>query len=544
MSNTDRVSNTICQYIDNKYLSVKRQSVFVVHDNRSMKNIEEEAQYYRDLLNIIPESSDPVVLVIDLLNIYRLSFLGMCETSQEEQKHSDYIGGSGYGEFDGICAFMCIFTLSLLHSVKLKYDDKRSVIIEIVLKPPHAFRRTRGCDMSSEGVFKNRDYDMKHIKYACNNANIFHAAIDAITTHVSKDDRFNSDLYHIKFSFCMGEDYSIDDQNASNKYEKSDESLGNLSGYDDLLCLKKAIFYSDIYGTSQDICVLSCDKQISNQEVIPPGKPRKLDEDIVGRSKKMRSHDSIPPSKHDKESPIDRPYQYEAFDISIIENKPILTINLKSPIVKINESIYYRKQYTKFVHESNGFWGDDTYTKPHYGLVQAPCEFFDNCNGGRILRHLLKHDHCNNYIIESKDGSKFTWEDIAISTKISTTACTNFAKLNDSIREATISKWRLDSEELSTCINRHETKHLRSTTERERSRKQHDKEMKIRRHSQQILDDQKEISTLVRKEMIRLSKVNDDLNLVLSKCFSEFASSRGNIEIHKRRFVGILNSLN
>ena len=282
-------------------------------------------------------SVKPKIIILDILNLYRAGVKPMCAQRDKYQNavYDKAIGDGTTTEFRGMCCWMCLYIPALIN----RFKSNRYILIDAIIKLPHKVYSTSN---SCNDTFKG-NHDFMNTKNACDDSHYLHASFSVIQSYIKSRSDINAD---VRYSMCIPE-FMYDMKNSN--IEK--QMIKDSSRYDDLIAIKKAIYYRSYDETCH---VIACDKQESN------GIPGDL---LI---QKYHFNDD----KTEKEMRMGT-----------------LHFNVKEIMFH-----FYETHIRIITHTPGTFWGTQRDISRYRSLIKRPCQFYP-CGKG-ILSYIS--EQCTN----------------------------------------------------------------------------------------------------------------------------------------------------
>ena len=316
--------------------------------------------------NIETLSIPSEILVIDAMNIYRTSAKCVCH------KHQSVFRKGNFGDFQSFASFWTIFIPLIIKNHYSRGTSENALVIDLVTRPSDWERgyENHPCGYDDNGEDHiTHDNDFLHIENKDNMVNVscinnyLQCSLDVIRSYIERE--FNTSVIKpiVRYSICV-EDQQVLNRDTNLDKEKNKQSRG----IDDLLCIKKILFYA---RNGLHAKLITCDNQLTNAVLLQRDNTKcynKTREHLVGNHR----NDTV------------------TLDIDTIPvNFTEIFISTKSD----HPSIY--------PHSSFGFWEDLSGEELKIqGMLYAPGDYFQSPSD--LLSCIRSDSSCSKFQIRRK----------------------------------------------------------------------------------------------------------------------------------------------
>jgi len=358
-----------------------------IRDDRSYSD-------YMQNNGLIPKT----VLVIDTLNLYRSSLMGLCKNNGRS------VFTNGGKDFTDMCKYISIMVPGILDDHFSSEGAQNEIIVDMTMKLSDWERGYPDsvCDHVDENNGKQDGYLITDVfSVSCTNSRKLKSSMLSIINFINTDPLVSphKSKIFIKFSIAVPNEIVRDIREEDDNQTR--ERLQAFRSLDDILALKKLMIYGVKYPDAK-VKLIACDKQVSN--TIPPvdkNMPLPSIQDQETHTKEIHKTNIFFSSQKHK-NVINNVTSHTG----IVQDFKSRKQQIRNPAVNINEvnitSIDYRVG-TIFKHTAYRFWENAIST--FSGLV-APCTYW-RCDVDTVpfvLRSLGSVGTCDE--IRFKHGEK------------------------------------------------------------------------------------------------------------------------------------------
>ena len=356
---TKNIDKTFKNQLNARGISVKKNSEISINNNK-----------YEDHIKNIQSNSE--ILIIDAMNIYRSSSKCVCNN------HQSILRIGELNDFQSFASFWTIFITLILNNHYVKEKADVPLVIDLVTRPsdwkrgyvnhPCSYDENGEDHITNSNEFVHIENKESMLEVSCKRTYL-QCSMDVIREYVkNKYDHLQHLKPIIRYSICFEDQEIVPSQGSSLEKAKNKQ----IRGIDDILCIKKALFYSRMGFVTN---FLTCDKQVSNSVMVqknntPGFSNEKIDEDTS--SNVYSDHTA---TIHIDSTPVD----FKEIYISNNNNKPML-----------------------YTHSSINIWEDLTGNDQKFkGFTFAPGDYFKNPS--HLFSCINSDSSCKKFTIRRKD---------------------------------------------------------------------------------------------------------------------------------------------
>lgn len=350
-----------------------------IRDDRSYSD-------YIEHVGFIPET----VLVIDTLNLYRSSLMGLCRNPGTS------VFTNGGDDFTDMCKYISIVVPGILDDHFSTDGDKNSILIDMTMKLSDWGRDyvDSVCNHVNMGNGKQDGYNITDVfSVSCTNSKKLKSCMTSVKNFINTDSILSPyrERVFVRFSIAIPNEIVRDIREEDDNQTR--ERLGAFRSIDDILALKKLMIYGVKYPDAK-VRLIACDKQVSN--TIPS-----VDRDMpldTREKRKAHNNDVDRTNIHYSSQKHKNVTSGVTALTGIVQDFHTRTQQIRNPAVNINEVNITSSVYdigTLFKHTAYKFW--ENAISNFTGLV-APCTYW-RCGINSvpfILRSLGPIGTCDN----------------------------------------------------------------------------------------------------------------------------------------------------
>lgn len=296
--------------------------------------------------NIEKPSISSEILVIDAMNIYRTSAKCVCHN------HQSVFRKGKFGDFQSFASFWTVFVPLIIKNHYSRETSENGLIIDLVTRPSDW---ERGYDNHPCSHDENGDDHITHrndflhianndnmIEVSCSQ-NYLQCSLDVIQSYIDREFSTLSIKPVVRYSICL-ENQQIIGKSTNLDREKNKQSRG----IDDLLCIKKILFYA---RNGLHAKLITCDNQLTNAILIQ--------KNTVKGYKQQKTREHLTGNYRNDTVTLD----IDTIPVDFTE--VYISTNLNRPMI--------------YPHSSFGFWEDLSGEELKIqGMVYSPGDYFQS----------------------------------------------------------------------------------------------------------------------------------------------------------------------